>query len=64
MSTLNVDSLDIVEVFFELDEAFDISLPFNANEATSPDNAKFKTIGDVIDLVTEQIALQGGRQPA
>ncbi len=61
---LDLDSLDVVEIFFEIDEAFDISLPFNANEAASIESAKFKTAGDVIDLVTEQVAQQGGRRTA
>jgi len=61
---LDLDSLDVVEIFFEVDEAFDISLPFNANEAASVESARFKTAGDVIDLVTEQVALQSGRKTA
>jgi len=62
MRGLDLDSLDVVEIFFEIDEAFDISLPFNANEAASIESARFKTAGDVIDLVTEQVALQSGRK--
>jgi len=61
---LDLDSLDVVEIFFEVDEAFDISLPFNANEAASVESARFKTAGDVIDLVMEQVALQSGRKTA
>ncbi len=64
MRGLDLDSLDVVEIFFEIDEAFDISLPFNANEAASVESARFRTAGDVSDLVTEQIALQGGRKTA
>jgi acyl carrier protein len=54
LSTLDLDSLDVVEMFFEIDEAFDISLPFNANEASAA-RARFRTAGDVIDLVTQHV---------
>ena len=55
VSTLNLDSLDVVEIFFEIDEAFDISLPFNANEASAA-RARFATPGDVIDLVNQHVS--------
>jgi acyl carrier protein len=55
LSTLNLDSLDVVEIFFEIDEAFDISLPFNANEASAA-RARFSMAGDVIDLVAQHVS--------
>ena len=41
---LNLDSLSIVEIVFSIEETFDISIPFNANE---PSNSTF-----VIDNVS------------
>jgi len=32
IASLGLDSLGVVEVIFALEEAFDISIPFNANE--------------------------------
>jgi acyl carrier protein len=55
LSTLDLDSLDVVEIFFEIDEAFDISLPFNANEASAA-GARFRMAGDVIDLVAQHVS--------
>lgn len=34
-ATLGLDSLGLVEVIFALEETFDISIPFNANEPGS-----------------------------
>ncbi len=34
---LGLDSLALVEIVFAIEEAFDISIPFNANEAGSSD---------------------------
>ena len=55
LSTIDMDSLDFVEIVFDIEEKFDISLPYNANESAAVNNAKFKTIGDVIDIVAKEI---------
>ena len=39
LDDLGLDSLSVVEVVFGIEEAFDISVPFNANE---PENSEFK----------------------
>lgn len=64
MTDMDVDSLDVVEIFFEIEEVFDISLPFNANETGKAESARFASAGDVIDLVTAEVARNGGRQRA
>ena len=33
---LGLDSINLVEVIFSLEETFDISIPFNSNEPASP----------------------------
>ncbi len=37
LDDLGLDSLSLVEVVFGIEEAFDISVPFNANEPTASD---------------------------
>jgi acyl carrier protein len=48
LTELEIDSLGIVEIIFELEEAFDIEISYNANDA---DNGKIDTIGDLGKLV-------------
>ncbi|WP_435136482.1 phosphopantetheine-binding protein [Pseudopelagicola sp. nBUS_19] len=37
LEDLGIDSLGLVESIFAIEEAFDISIPFNANEPTASD---------------------------
>jgi len=37
LASLGVDSLGLVEAMFAIEEAFDISVPFNANESAQAD---------------------------
>lgn len=37
LEDLGIDSLGLVESIFAIEEAFDISVPFNANEPTASD---------------------------
>jgi acyl carrier protein len=66
ISTLTLDSLDIVEIIFQIEERFDISIPYNANEGADAAGAGFKTVGDVIAMVGQHIQGQPvqGQQPA
>jgi acyl carrier protein len=54
-SDLNVDSLDVVEVIFQIEEKFDISIPYNAND-TSADGISLNTLGEVVDLVDRLVS--------
>ena len=55
IATLGLESLDIVEIIFEIEEKFDISLLYNANDPSSTVGGSFKTVGEVIDFVTSHI---------
>ena len=35
LQDLGVESLDLIEIIFALEEKFDISIPYNANEAAT-----------------------------
>jgi acyl carrier protein len=54
---LGIDSLGLVEVVFAIEEAFDISVPYNANE---PDRSDFdiSTVGKTVEAVKRLIAEQ------
>ena len=56
LSSLTLDSLDVVEIIFQLEERFDIAIPYNANEAADAAGAGLKTVGDVVDMVSRQVA--------
>ncbi|AGT08595.1 acyl carrier protein [Paracoccus aminophilus] len=50
-----IDSLGLVESIFAIEEAFDISIPFNANE---PEKSEFdiSTLGSIIAAVEKLVA--------
>ncbi len=52
---LGLDSLKIVDIIFELEEEFDISIPFNFND---PAGSEFRmnSIGDVVQSVEKLVA--------
>lgn len=47
LETLDIQSLDLAEVIFELEDAFDIEIEMNAASAFDT----LKTVGDVCDAV-------------
>lgn len=47
---LGIDSMKMVDVLFALEEEFDITIPFNANDQNSSEFSMSK-VGDVIDWV-------------
>ena len=55
---LGLDSLGLVEMVFAIEEAFDITVPFNANE-TGPQAFDITTIGSVVAAVRALVAAKG-----
>jgi len=59
LESLGIDSLGLVESIFAIEEAFDITVPFNANE---PEQSEFdissvaSIVAGIEKLVTEQNA--------
>lgn len=51
LGELNITSLDMVEIFFAVEDKFGIELPFNANTG----GQDFKTLGDVLTAVEKQL---------
>ena len=54
---LGIDSLGLVEAIFAIEEAFDISVPFNAND---PDSNEFdiSSVASVVAAVRELVRMQ------
>lgn len=52
---LGIDSLDIIEIVFAIEERFGIDLPLNAN---GPDSTSLTTVADLAELV--QAKVHGG----
>ena len=59
LESLGIDSLGLVESIFAIEEAFDIQVPFNANE---PEKSDFdiSSIGAIIRAVEGLVAEQKG----
>lgn len=55
---VGIDSLGLVESIFAIEEEFDISVPFNANE---PEKSDFdiSTMGSIIAAVEKLVAARG-----
>jgi acyl carrier protein len=52
LEELGLESLDAVELIFELEEKFDIEIPYNANDS----RPEFDTVGDVVRAVESLVA--------
>lgn len=52
---LGLDSLGMVEIVFAIEETFDVSVPFNANE---PDTSEFdiSTVAKIVEAVRRLVA--------
>lgn len=55
---LGLDSLGLVETIFAIEEAFDISVPFNANEPGKSD-FDLSSVGAIVAAVERLIAAKG-----
>jgi len=54
LEDLGLESLDAVEMIFDLEEKFDISIPYNAN--TNNPRTEFDTVGDVVKAIEKLVA--------
>ena len=51
LDNLGIDSMEMVSLVFDIEEKFDIELPFNANL-----DIKAKTVGDLVQAVEQLVA--------
>lgn len=53
LEDLGLESLDAVEMIFDLEEKFDIQIPYNAN--TNNPRTEFETVGDVVGAIQKLV---------
>jgi acyl carrier protein len=58
LESLGIDSLGLVESIFAIEEAFDISVPFNANDPSQSD-FDISSVASVIAAVEGLVAAKG-----
>lgn len=56
LTALEIESLDLAMIVFDIEDAFGIEIPYNANEE---DTGDFKTVGSVVDKVKALITDSG-----
>ena len=61
LSELDLQSIDIVELIFAIEDKFDISVPYSPNDLNSA-GISFETVGDLIEAVERLVAEQGARK--
>jgi acyl carrier protein/nodulation protein F len=47
LMALEIESLDLAMIVFDIEDSFDVEIPYNANESADD----FKTIGSVVNKV-------------
>ena len=57
LGDLGIDSLGLVESIFAIEEAFDIQVPFNANEPSAGD-FDISSVGSIVDGITKLVKEQ------
>jgi acyl carrier protein len=53
LDEIGIDSFGAVEMIFDLEEKFDIQIPYNANDA----RMEFETVGEVVQAIKRHIGL-------
>jgi acyl carrier protein len=53
LEDLGLESLDAVEMIFDLEEKFDVQIPYNANVNNA--RTEFETVGDVVKAVQKLV---------
>ncbi len=59
LDDLGIDSLGLVEAIFAIEESFDISVPFNANEPSASD-FDISSVGAIVEAVSGLLTDQKG----
>ena len=56
LADLQIESLDLAMIVFDIEDSFGIEIPYNANEESTED---FQTVGSVVDRVKALMADSG-----
>jgi len=57
LTELNLQSIDVVELVFAIEEKFDIEIPFSPSEQTTA-GISFQTVGEIVAGVSKLVAEQ------
>ncbi len=57
LTELDLQSIDIVELVFAIEEKFDIEVPYSPSDQNSA-GISFQTVGDIIDAVDRLVSEQ------
>jgi acyl carrier protein/nodulation protein F len=60
LTDLEIESLDLAMIVFDIEDSFGIQIPYNANEET----ADFKTVGSVVDRVRSLVEAKSANATA
>jgi acyl carrier protein len=52
LTELGIESIDAIEMIFDLEERFGVTIPYNANSAQSD----FSTVGDIVRAIEQIVA--------
>ncbi len=55
LDNLGIDSVGVVEVIFAIEEEFEITIPYNANE-TSFQNLDFSKVSSIVALISSLVS--------
>jgi nodulation protein F len=58
LEDLEIESLDLAMIVFDIEDSFGVEIPYNANE--SEDVGAFKTVGSVVEKVRDLVSAKGG----
>jgi len=68
LDELGAESLDVIEIVFDLEEKFNITIPFKPDEGSRASKAadgngemQFSTVGDIADMVKKLIEAKPAR---
>jgi acyl carrier protein len=56
LEDVHIESLDLVEIIFEIEERFKIEVPFNANNPKADSRLEFTTVGQIVEGVRSILA--------
>jgi acyl carrier protein len=52
LAELGIESIEAIDMIFDLEERFGIEIPYNANSA----QADFSTVGDIVRAIEQNVA--------
>ena len=60
LSELNLESIDIIELIFAIEDKFDIEVPYSPNDLNAS-GISFESVGDLVGAVERLAAEQHGK---